>query len=153
MSDFILLSHPVFGVLGIILAVWVFVDALNANSGNAGRIRGIAYAVAILMVLAWIFGGYWYVSFYGADRAVILEGPLPWAHSLVMESKEHVFFITLVLAILLPIAARANLVANKSARMMVLVVSALVALSGLAIEGAGALISFSAKAALAQAGA
>lgn len=153
MSGLILLSHPVFGVLGIILAVWVFVDTLNASAANAGRIRGVANAVAILMVLAWIFGGYWYVSFYGADKAVILEGPLPWAHSVVMETKEHVFFITLVLAILLPIAARANLAANKTARTMVLVVSALVALSGLAIEGAGAVISFGAKAALAQTGA
>jgi len=152
-SDVVLLSHPIFGVLGVIMAVWVFVEALNADSANAGRIRSAAYAVAVLMVLAWVLGGYWYVNFYGADRALILAGPFPWAHSLVMETKEHVFFITLVLALFLPIAARANLAANKSARAMVLVTAALIALSGLAVEGAGAFINFGAKAALAQAGA
>lgn len=149
MSDIILLAHPIFGVLGIILAVWVFVDALNASPSNAARIRNAAYAVTVFIVLAWVLGGYWYVYYYAADKAVILGGPFPWAHNLIMETKEHLFFVTLILALLLPVAARANLAANKSARTMVLTVAALVVLSGLAVEGAGALINFGAKAALA----
>lgn len=149
MSDIILLAHPIFGVLGIILAVWVFVDALNASPSNAARIRKAAYAVTVFIVLAWVLGGYWYVYYYAADKAVILGGPFPWAHNLIMETKEHLFFVTLILALLLPVAARANLAANKSARTMVLTVAALVVLSGLAVEGAGALINFGAKAALA----
>lgn len=151
MSDIILLAHPIFGVLAIILAVWVFVEALNASPSNAARTRSAAYAVAVFMLLAWVLGGYWYVYFYAADKALILGGPFPWAHSLVMETKEHLFFMSLILALLLPIATRANLAANRSARTMVLAVSALVALSGLAVEGAGALINFGAKAALAAA--
>lgn len=149
MSDIILLSHPIFGVLGIIAAVWVFVEALNASPANAARIRSMAYAVTVFMLLAWVLGGYWYVNFYAADKAVIQAGPFPWAHGLIMETKEHLFFMTLILALLLPITTRASLASNKSARTMTLVVSALIALSGLAVEGAGALINFGAKAALA----
>lgn len=153
MSDVILLAHPIFGVLGTITAIWVFVEVLNASPANAARTRGMAYAVAVFMVLAWGLGGYWYVNFYGADKAVILAGPFPLAHSFFMETKEHLFFVPLVLALFLPMATRANLATSASARTVVLTVTALIALSGLAIEGAGALISYGAKAALVPAGA
>jgi len=148
-SDIILLAHPIFGVLGIISAVWVFVEALNASPANAQRTRTMAYAVAVFTIIAWVLGGYWYVNYYAGDKALILAGPLPWAHSFMMETKEHLFFMTLVLALLLPITARANLASNRSARVMVMAVAILVALSGLAVEGAGALINFGAKVALA----
>jgi hypothetical protein len=38
MSDIILFSHPTFGVLGIMAAVWVFVEALNASEANQQRL-------------------------------------------------------------------------------------------------------------------
>jgi hypothetical protein len=145
MSNMILLAHPTFGVLGILAAVWVFVEALNASEANAARIRTAALAVAIFIALAWVLGGYWYVHFYGAEKAIILKGPWPWAHNLVMETKEHLFFIPLVLAFYLPIVARGKLFANTAARAMVLSVAALIALSGFAIEGGGALINYGVK--------
>lgn len=148
MSDLILMAHPVFGVLGILGAVWFLVEALNASEANAGRMRAAALAVAMFMCLAWLAGGYWYTHFYGPEKALILKGPLPWAHSLVMEVKEHVFFVPLVLALYLPLVARERLFANSAARTLGFAVAALIVLSGLAIEGGGALISFGAKAAL-----
>ena len=149
MKEVILFAHPTFGVLGIIMAVWVFVEALNASSANASRLRLAAYGVTVFVAAAWIFGGYWLVHFYGAEKAIILAGPWPWAHSFFMETKEHLFFITLILALFLPIAARGDFVASRPARMMVLTVAALIVLSGLAIEGAGAAINYGAKVALA----
>lgn len=140
-SDAILLAHATFGVLGTLSAVWVFVDALNAREQNARRIRRAALAVAICMSAAWILGGYWYVHFYPADRALILKGPWPFAHNLFMETKEHLFFLTLILSFYLPLATRDTLHANSTARRMVLCVAMLIALSGLAIEGAGAVIN------------
>ncbi len=92
-SDVILLAHSTFGVLGTISAVWVFVEALNARVENAGRIRNAAFISALCMTATWIVGGYWYVHFYPADRALILAGPWPFAHTLFMETKEHLFFI------------------------------------------------------------
>ena len=98
-SDAILLAHATFGVLGTLSAVWVFVDALNAREQNARRIRRAALAVAVCMGAAWILGGYWYVHFYPADKALILKGPWPFAHNLFMETKEHLFFLTLILSL------------------------------------------------------
>jgi hypothetical protein len=58
------------------------------------------------------------------------------------------FSITLILSLYLPIAASDKLYANSNARKMVLWVAVLIALSGLAIEGSGAIINHGAKVAL-----
>src|SRR5690242_2338870 len=145
MSDIVLFAHPTFGVLGILAAVWVLVEALNASEANQRRIRLAAYVVTLCIVLAWILGGFWYVNYYYADKAVILKGPWPWAHDLFMETKEHLFFVPLILALYLPIVARNKLFVSKGARNMVMVVTALIVLNGLAIEGAGAIINYGVK--------
>ena len=149
-SDAILLAHATFGALGILSALWVFVEALNAREGNASRIRTGAAGVAASMILAYILGGYWYLHFYPAEKALILNGPWPFAHNLFMETKEHLFFVTAILALLLPIATREKLDYNSAARKLVLSVAALVAITGLAMEGAGAVIDHGVKIALLQ---
>jgi hypothetical protein len=147
-SDVILLAHSTFGVLGTLAALWVFVEALNAREGNAGRTRTAALLAAMCMALTWVFGGYWYVHFYPADRGMILKGPWPFAHTLFMETKEHLFYITLILSFYLPIVAGERLYANAAARRMVLSVAMLMVLTGLAIEGSGAVINHGVKVAL-----
>lgn len=149
-SDVILLAHSTFGVLGTLAAVWVFVEALNAREENAGRVKTGALLAALCMTTTWTLGGYWYIHFYPLDRAVILAGPWPFAHTLFMETKEHLFFIPLILSFYLPIAARDRLYSNSAARKMVLSVAMLIALSGLAIEGCGAIINHGAKVALSR---
>jgi len=139
-------------VLGTLGAVWVFVEALNARQENAERTRKAALVPALCMGMAWIFGGYWYVHFYPPEKAIILRGPWPFAHNLFMETKEHLFFATLILAFYLPIAAGEKLYANRNARNMVLSVALLIALTGLAIEGAGAVVNHGAKLAIAGGG-
>jgi hypothetical protein len=147
-NDLILLAHATLGVLGTLSALWVFVETLHAQEQNAQRIRRLAVAVAILMGAAGILGGYWYLRFYPIERALILKGPWPFAHSLFMETKEHLFLMTLILAFYLPIAARDRLYSNAVARKMVLCVSMLIVLTGLSIEGAGAVIDHGVKVAL-----
>jgi hypothetical protein len=151
-SDVILLGHAAFGVLGCLAALWVFVDTLNARRDNASRIRNAAVVVAVCMAAAWILGGYWYESYYPAEKAMILKGPWPLAHNLLMETKEHLFFITAILALFLPAAAREKLYNNAPARRMVLSVAMLIAFTGLAVEGAGAAIDHGAKVALLRSG-
>jgi len=102
-------------------------------------------AVAIFMVAAWILGGYWYLHFYPVERAIILHGPWPFAHNVFMETKEHLFLMTLILSFYLPIAAWDKLASSAAARRMVLCIAALIALSGLAIEGSGAVIDHGVK--------
>jgi hypothetical protein len=152
LSDIILFAHPTFGVLGVLAALWVFVEALNASAANQKRIWYASLAVTVCIVAAWILGGYWYVNYYYAEKAVILKGPWPWAHDIFMETKEHLFFIPLILALYLPIVAAQKLAANRTVRAMVLVVSMLIVLNGLAIEGAGALVSYGAKVAFIHSG-
>jgi hypothetical protein len=129
-------------------ALWVLVEALNARPENAVRIKTAALMVTLCMAAAWICGGYWYVHFYPPEKALILNGPWPFAHNLFMETKEHLFFVTGILAFLLPITTRERLYANPAARKLVLSVAGLIAITGLAVEGAGAIINHGVKIAL-----
>jgi len=149
-SDVLLLAHATFGALGCLAAVWVFVEALNARPGNAVRIRRAALGVAAFIAAAGICGGYWYLHFYPAEKPLILHGPWPLAHNFFMETKEHLFFVTALLALLLPIAAGEKLETNPAARRLVLSVAGLIAITGLALEGAGAVIDHGVKLALLQ---
>ena len=138
----IMMSHVLFGVLGILCAVALFVDVLNAREVNIERIKKLSLAVAVLMVLAFLIGGYWYVVYYGADRDIIKAGTWPWAHNYFMEVKEHLFFTMLVLSIYLPIAVYRNIpLINKNNKNLILVICALIVLIGLFMDGAGGIIS------------
>jgi uncharacterized membrane protein YqjE len=61
----VMMLHVALGVVGIMFAVALFVDVLNVNEGNIERIKKLSLAVAVLIVLAYIIGGYWYVVYYG----------------------------------------------------------------------------------------
>lgn len=147
-NELILMLHPTFGVLAMIAAVWVFAESLNASDTNYGRIRSASALVAALMWLTYIVGGYWYVVYYGGDKAIIKAGPWPFAHSFFMETKEHVFLMLLLLATFLPIVAWGDIVRQTSRRKVLLWTSALVILLSLAMEGAGAFINMGVKVAL-----
>jgi hypothetical protein len=147
-SDVLLLAHAACGITGCMAALWVFVEALNARPANARRTRIGAIAAAACMTGAWICGGYWYVHFYPAEKAMILEGPWPFAHNLFMETKEHLFFVTAILSFLLTIATTEELYSCPAARKLALSVAGLIVTTGLAVEGAGAVINHGVKIAL-----
>jgi glucan phosphoethanolaminetransferase (alkaline phosphatase superfamily) len=151
MKDVLLFLHPTFGVLGMLAALWVFVETLNASDANQQRIWKASLTVAVLFALTWFFAGWYYTVYYhSGDQQIIQHGPVPWAHDFFMETKEHLFFIPLILAFYLPFVARLRLSVKPAARNMVLVVAALITLNGLAIEGAGAIINWGAKTSMAQ---
>ena len=141
-SQGFMMLHVLFGILGILFAVALFVDVLNAHEGNYRRIKKLSSAVAILIVLAFLIGGYWYVVYYGADREIIKAGKWPWAHNYFMEVKEHIFFSLLLLSIYLPIAVRGVMPLNNTKnKNLILGICALIILLGLFMEGAGGIIS------------
>ena len=147
-KEMILMLHPTFGVLALIAAVWTFVGTLNASDANVGRVRTAGVLTAVLVWLAYIVGGYFYVLYYGADKAIILQGPWKYSHTFFMETKEHAFFMVLILATFLAIAVQANVARLAGARRVVLYTSGLVVLMIFATEGAGAMISMGVKVAL-----
>jgi hypothetical protein len=139
------MGHVALGVGCIVATVWLLVDVLNARAENLGRIRWMSRLVAATMWLAFVIGGYWYVTDYKVDKAIILKGPWPFAHNLFMETKEH-FVITLLLVVTyLPIAAANNLAINRGARRLVLCLATLVLLLGLLAEGNGGVIAMGVK--------
>lgn len=146
MKETILLLHVVSGVIGIMSTVWAFVETLSVRKENIFRLRFASIITVVSMVLTWIIGGYWYVVYYAADKAIILKGPWPFAHSVFMEVKEHLFFATLILSVYLVfITFNNDLVSNRSARTLVYVVTTLIVLSAMAIEGAGGIIAMGVK--------
>jgi hypothetical protein len=145
MNQFILMAHVFFGMLCIVASLWVFVDVLNLNEANQVRIRKVSWLAAVAMWLAFVIAGYWYVVFYKSDKAIILKGPWPFAHSFVMETKEHLVIMLLLLATYLPIAASNKLVANKDARTVMLWVSSMIVLVGLLMDGEGGIIAMAVK--------
>ena len=142
------MAHVFFGMACLLAAVWIFVDVLHASAANQARIRWMSRAAAVVMWIAFLVGGYWYVVDYNADKNLILKGPWPLAHNYFMETKEHLVITLLLLATYLPIAASNNLAVNKEARRLALCVAALVAVLALMAEGHGAIISMGVKVAL-----
>jgi hypothetical protein len=145
MNELVLMVHVMLGVGCLITTLWVFVDVLNASESNHNRIRRMSCAGAVFMWLAFVVAGYWYVTSYGADKAVILKGPWPFAHNFFMETKEHLVIILLMLATYLPIVAAGNLSADKDLRRVALWVAGLVVLLALSMEGEGATIAMGVK--------
>jgi polyferredoxin len=100
------------------------------------------------MWLTYIAGGYWYVVFYGGEKAIIKQGPWPFSHSFYMEMKEHIFLMLLLLSTYLPIVAWNDIVNQLPSRKLLLWTSAIVIVLSLVMEGAGAIISMGVKVSL-----
>ena len=46
--------HPTFGVLGVLAALWVFVEVLNISPANAGRLKKVSLVCALLVWLSFL---------------------------------------------------------------------------------------------------
>jgi uncharacterized membrane protein len=133
--------HVLFGVLGIILAVALLVYVLNMSEKNIPRIRSLSLYTALSIIVSYVIGGWWYVVYYAHERDVIRAGAWKWAHTFFMEFKEHFFFVLLFLSILLPIIAYRNDLMVPENRRLLVIVTAIIVLIGLAVDGSGAIIS------------
>jgi hypothetical protein len=147
-NNVILMLHVLFGMLCLIGSLWVFVDTLHANPGNLARIRTISILVAVVMWIAYLVAGYWYIVFYPRDKAIILKGPWPFSHNVFMETKEHLVIMLLLTATFLPIAAKGRLASSRPARSVVLWTSGLIVALALIADSFGAVIGMGVKAGL-----
>ena len=137
-----MMSHVAFGVMGILIGVWLFAELLHASERNLRRMTYLSIGLGMSMWLSYLIAGHWYVNYYPADKAIILAGDWPWAHQFFMEAKEHLFFILLMAATYLPIAIRSKLLqTDQNYQRMVLALTGVVVAIGLTMDAMGAIIA------------
>lgn len=91
--DFPLIGlHAWFGEFAALMFAWALVELISGQSANIRRARFAVILGTLFLFAAWFGGGFYYLEIYGsAVKPFIKEGPMPWAHGVVMETKEHVF--------------------------------------------------------------
>jgi len=146
-KELMTMPHVTFGVLGILAALWVVVEAVNSSEANQHRLKLASIGTTLFIWLAYLMGGWFYVVYYGAaesssDKSIILSGPWKWSHLFFMEAKEHIFFMLILLSILLPIVTfRNQLFKDRKIRNLTIVIALTIVVLGLGMEGFGAMIS------------
>lgn len=91
--------HLGFAIVGIDAFLWLL-GKLKGDEGSQKSMIFTAVVGALAFVASWLAGGYYYVVYYGTlVKPVIKSGLAPWAHNIVMETKEHIFLFIIPLAI------------------------------------------------------
>lgn len=148
-----ILLHAGLGDFGSLLFLWVMVETINATDKGFVRAKTVSLIGLLLFVASWIVGGYYYVVTYGsAVKPVITASEFSWAHSIIMETKEHVFLFLPVLAVLVWLvlkSAKGWKDMTKEGRTALGVLSIFVFLLGFSMALMGFLIAVGARAALA----
>ena len=147
MADALIGIHAFLGEFGIFAFLLVFVELLNPTPDRVKRAKTVALIGILLIIAAWLVGGYYYVNTYGPDvKPVIKSGETPWAHGIVMETKEHIFLFLPFLALFtlgLIKKYKDKLVEDTKAKIPVLLMSGLIVLIGASMALMGYLISSS----------
>ncbi len=147
------LLHAGLGDLGALCFLWIVAEIINGSRDAFRRARAVSVAGLVLLVAAWIVGGWYYVTVYGpVVKPVILGSAYPWAHTVVMETKEHIFLFIPVMAAVVTIALLSSKDFKEMAtkgRTALGLLSALVFLAAFSMSFFGFLISSGARAGLA----
>ena len=139
--------HLGFAILGIDGFLWTLGELV---AGVKSRTR-VLYAALLGLsgfILSWIIGGYYYVVYYGPEvKPIIKEGVAPWAHSIFMETKEHIFLFIIPLALTAVFMALMDGKEFKknNFRKPAILLTALIVFIGLAIGAMGFIISAAAR--------
>tara|TARA_Y100000310_G_C20361672_1_gene659266 strand:+ start:43 stop:519 length:477 start_codon:yes stop_codon:yes gene_type:complete len=145
--------HLAVGEIAILAFVWVIAELIIPDVKVLRKAKIAALIGVIFFFLSWITGGYYYLTEYGSVvKPLIKAGASPWAHKIVMETKEHVFLMLPFLACLVYgiIANKPKeLVKDKKFRRWTVYLAGLVVFLGLSMAFMGYLISGAARDALA----
>lgn len=141
MYEILIGTHAALGEAGALMFLWVLVELLNPTDERLKRACRVAIIGTLFLLLAWIVGGYYYVTHYGSViKPIIKAGPIPWAHGIGIETKEHVFLFLPFLAVLASgflHALREELTTNNRMRIALIVLSGLIVLIAFAMAGFG----------------
>ena len=137
--------HSIIAEIGLFAYLWVMVEMLNPTETRIRRAKVAAMIGVTCLFVAWFAGGFYYVEVYGSMvKPAIKASDAKWVHSIVMETKEHVFLFLPLLAILttsLIFRFGRELIENRTAKKAVVLLAGLIFLLGFSIAGMGAIIA------------
>ena len=140
--------HVIAGILGVVSFYAVWFNLLRQRF-EIRTLKGYSLAGAIFLICSWLAGGYYYLKNYGAAvRDVVRAGPNPWAHNLIMETKEHIFLFLPILAVVITIVIwlnAAKISEDQNLKKQLMILSGIVAWLGIIITLFGAVISGSVR--------
>ncbi len=143
----VVLFHSISGGLVALVLVWVLLEIRYPTDRSLTRVRIASYLSTLLVAAGcWIGGGYNYLTSYGSEvKPVILAGPSPWAHEIIMETKEHIFvflpIIALTLSVTLSIFDRDSFLSDAKLRQALTIIAFLALFMVLSMFLMGAIIS------------
>ncbi len=88
MRDVLLYAH-IFAGVGLIILSLLILFQLKQKSQGFPVLKIYAALTSALSWLLLLPSGNLYLTFYPATKTLIKAGSWPWAHSIVMETKEH----------------------------------------------------------------
>jgi len=99
----LVLIHSISGSIAAFGLTWIIVEIRHLTRNGIMRVKLASYAVAFFNIFGcWIVGGYHYLTAYGSKvKPIIKAGSQPWAHQIIMETKEHVFIFLPIISLLL----------------------------------------------------
>ena len=135
-------THALLGEVGVFSYFWVFVEIIDPTPQRILRAKAAAVVGLFFTVFSWITGGYHYLNAYQTSiKPAIKHGPMPWAHGVFMETKEHLFlYLPFLMSLCLVFLTRFSS-DSREERKAVLTLSGLIVLLGLAMAGMGYMIS------------
>jgi len=139
--------HLGFAIVGIDAFLWLLGQFKDNGGSRKSRIMTAAIGVAAF-VASWTTGGYYYVIYYGTlVKPVIKSGFAPWAHNIIMETKEHIFLfvIPLAMTVLCITLLEKDDMERLALRRLAMWLSGTVAALGLLIGAMGFIISAAAR--------
>lgn len=85
MRDFVLFAHIILGLALIAFPILILLY-LEKRSKWVKPLSVLTAAISWILLLP---AGKLYITFYPATKTLVKAGAWPWAHSVVMETKEH----------------------------------------------------------------
>jgi len=147
MSDtliFYLVLHIILGSAGIIFLT-AYLLSLSKKEPDSKSLKSSSFLAVLSFIGSWIFGGLYYTSYYGkVVKPIILKGQYSWVHTILMETKEHLFlflpFLTIALFVITALGKK-GLEKNENLKKSVLRFAFIIVGLGITAALAGYMIS------------
>jgi len=145
-------THAFVGEVGFLLFLWVFVELLSPTPDRIKRATFIVFLGTLAFFASWFIGGYYYVTFYGGGPKLLIKGgPIPWAHDIFTETKEHIFLFLPLLSIYafaLLKKYKDEILQKPEIKKALILLVGIIIFIGLAMAGMGYVISVGVRTAL-----